>query len=341
MLELKRAVTAATMVCLLAGCAGTSQFAPAGNLNAQSTSALPPSPRGLANLNQTFLRAPQQKFYPFKKTKPGSTLAFVNDEGTQDVYVLDTATGDVVGTLNGVGGDGLAISPYNGQLAIGTLGPTISLWTVTTSGATSTGITLNLSSGFANGITYDSKGDLYATDYPSSNIDEFDAAVVSKGGSASRTYALPDLQYVYNVIASGTKVYAAGTAASGNWDIAELTKTGDKVLQSISGGSENGLALDKKQNLIINNNKPQEFEIFAKPYTGTPRIVQYQAAGPLSGIALNSNGTQLWTTSINFGGGSLDGDAQPFSYPELSEQTPSQTFGEEPISIALYPALKP
>jgi hypothetical protein len=375
-----RALAATALVGLLAGCSGGSQLAPSGNLGAQSASHqvgvaskfsgtgrnaaiaklnsdsrtagsygkpfLSAKSNLLAELNHKSIIASRQKFYPFKKTKPNSTLLFVNDEGTEDVYVYSTSTGEVVGTLSGVGFAGLATNS-SGQLAIGTLDPStgeglINTYTVTSDGATSNGVTLSISSGFPDGITYDKKGDIYASDFPSSNVDFFSASTVSSGGGPTKTYTLPDFEYVYYVQAFGNTIYVDGDTEDG-FGVGELTKKGDKVL--INGivdpvedaGFPGGLAIDSKHNIIVNN-QYGSISTYAKPYTGGPSAITEWGFDPndVTGIALDLLQENVYGVDINFGGSSLVGYPIPFSYPSLSEGSPWQSAGEEPISAATY-----
>ena len=375
-----RALAATALVGLLAGCSGGSQLSPSGNIGADSAShqASLASKFGgagrnaliarinsdsrtagsygkpflsakfnlMVELNKNAIRASRRHFYPFKKTKPNSTLLFVSDGTTEDIYVYSTATGDVIGTVTGAGGGGIATN-VKGQLAAGTINPStdggeINTYTVTSDGATANNVTLTLSSGFPDGITYDAKGDIYASDFPSSNVDFFDAATVASGGSATKTYTLPDFEYVYYVQAFGNKIYVDGDTSEG-FGVGELTKKGDKVL--INGivdpvedaGFPGGLAIDSKHNIIVNN-QYGSISTYAKPYTGGPSAITEWGFDPndVTGIALDLLQENVYGVDINFGGSSLVGYPIPFSYPSLSEGTQWQSAGEEPISAATY-----
>ncbi len=179
-------------------------------------------------------------------------------------YIYDELNGNQVASCYTCGGGyGAAADNGNSFFALGSTGlVTIYRATAQTIEPVST---LTLTSGSAMGLAFDSSGNLYATDWPSSCWDTFTAAAVASGGASSGQTCNVNFSSIYNLATYGTALYVAGQDAASS---ALAIGTTSKLLQDVQtdlDGVNNGLcaayslsypggvALTKDGRMVVNN----------------------------------------------------------------------------------------
>jgi hypothetical protein len=249
-----------------------------------------------------------------------------NLSGNVDAY--DTTTGGLIGECQGCGGWGLATDGKTGDIAMGAPGGVITVWHVTGSLLVPYA-TLQLSSAGSNalGLTFDHAGNLYATDYPNAEIDEFDAATIAAGGgSAARTYPLPGFAEAYYLASDGPNVLLDGWDGNGSFIVAELVIKGRdgnlKLLQNLGSlsagtGFPGGLSIDKHQVLLVDNQYAGTVSTFARPWTGTATSTLAWGYQPddYTAIVLDQLKDTLWAADVYSAGSGSSSFGVANSYP--------------------------
>lgn len=192
--KLTATLVAAAFAALLAGCEGGSQLASAGNGGH--------TPMMVPLLAGEVVTRPGGSFVtsanPAAKTAcTSNAYLFANDNttGNVDMFCEDGSQKHVIGTCVGCGGWGLAVSPVilpaqpTENLAIGKSGGTVTVWKNLPTPVLISTLTLGGAGAGANalGICFDGTGGLYATNYPTNEIDYFAfAKVTGAGGGPTR-----------------------------------------------------------------------------------------------------------------------------------------------------------
>jgi hypothetical protein len=280
------ALAATALVAFLAGCAGSSQFAPTGGTTTQSVNhAQPVGSLVRQDAKATLFGAPairttrlsENSFHSFG-TEPDKTVAVLfasdNSTGNVDEFKEDKPTNPIA-TCAGCGGWGLAVSPSapvgSQLLAVGKSGGTVSIYKTLT-GTPVFVASLTLSGGGsgdnAYGICFDDSGGLWADNWPSNGIDYFTAAQVNGGGGAATAtiFGSSNLAEYYlacdwdtpkkgeNILLS----YGYDSSSNVNVDTVN-TSTGAETLVANVGnlgsgtGFPGGIAVDKKDDLLAND----------------------------------------------------------------------------------------
>jgi hypothetical protein len=201
-------LAAAAFAALLAGCGGASQLATAVSISGGAAQSLSPkhsnglhTPTVVPLLAGEARTEPSGSFVmsanPPPNAKCTSAFLFANDNttGNVDMFCEDGTHKHVLGKCIGCGGWGLAVSPVilpgelTENLAIGKSGGTITVWRSLPTPVLVSTLTLGGASAGANalGICFDGTGGLYATNYPTNEIDYFAIGkVLGPGGGPTR-----------------------------------------------------------------------------------------------------------------------------------------------------------
>jgi hypothetical protein len=368
-----RAFALAALVTLLAACSGNSAlFAPSTSAPGPTQAAaarhalLEKKISPFASKRATALFAAvkplvnlsNRGFLPIGTKKPSAAFVFASDNFTGNVDAYDPASGALVSQCAGCGGWGLAVSP-KGTLAIGDFDGNVTLWTIgansLTKFATCT-LSLGASGYAADGIAFDSKGNLYADDYPANAIDFWSKAAIAAGcGMPTRTVYTSNLQVIYYLATVKARtLLATGYDSGENVDLVSVNqKTGiDKILQTVGNlsqgtGFPGGVAVDNASNAYVNN---QYGSITEYPNGGVGKqsdsCTWTFSPDDYTAIATNATGTALWAANINFGSSQLLTYAEEDTIPlggaacsTIGDTTPAQ-LSEEYLGIAVYPAGK-
>jgi len=273
------------------------------------------------------------QFQPTGVTCKKSVYLFANDYATKNVdeFCEDSAKGKnnaLVSICAACGGWGLAVSPITQELAIGTNDSTVTLWTVAANGTiTYTGSTLVLSQPGTEplGICFDGTGGLYATDYSSNAIDYFDAAEVAGPGSSSPTGTwLTETNQINYYLACAFKrtakgkvknniLMADGVAKNLRYKedftltyVSDTTPVGAvPVADSVSfdfgefpPNVPGGLTLNKKNNLVVSNQKGYLYDMGTREVWANPPVVSCPDLGDYSGIVFDDKQDEIWADFI-------------------------------------------
>ena len=345
---LGRCLAAAGLAGMLAACSGQGQVPSTGSLvGAQSvdhatrtlspmaTSRLSNSPGPVphSTMAQFLGRKYQESAHSFassRKKCPKRAYIYANDNTTGDVdlYCEDAvagATNTLLATCTGCGGWGLAVSPATQQLAIGTSAGTVTTWTINpaTGIPVATGAVLQLASGDPLGICYDSSGGLYATDFPSNQIDYFGPGSVGTAGTWNPTgnWIMSTTQTGYYLACDFDKLYSSenilmvdGWDSSGNDVLSNVAVAGvpgpatpvaDAIKWVYGPGSvafPGGMTLNKHDNLVVSNqygvlNDMGFKELWKNAPTATCKD-QYD----YTGIVFDDAQDEIWADAVSSSG---------------------------------------
>lgn len=143
------------------------------------------------------------------------------------------------------------------------------------------------------GIVTDSKADVWATNYPSNTISEFNPGATKP--SATYTDAnLSSLRYV--TVDQNDNVYVSGqSAASGNLEVDEFHGSGFTPITTITGAVGAGIAVSAKTKSlwVCDEGSGTSGTISAYTMPGFKRRMQFKYSGDDTGIAVSSSGKQL------------------------------------------------
>jgi hypothetical protein len=366
--DVTRALSATAVVALLAGCSGgTSALSPSGVSQSGPTAQAAARKAALkgktvspfASKQATALMANHRPivnlssrgFSPIDMKKSKGGFVFASDNYTGNVDVYDPTTGAMVSQCAGCGGWGVAVS-HKGELAIGTFDSTVTVWTVSASAITQIA-TCNQSSGSADGVAWDSKGNLYGDNFPSNGIDTWSASSISGGcGSPSSTVYTTNLLAVYYLGTQGKTLLADGYTDNDDVDLVSVNKStgNDTILQtdgnlSQGTGFPGGIAVGTHKAVYLNN---QYGTINEYSNGGKGSLVATCNWGfdpnDYTGISVGKSGG-IWGADINFGSGLYtyaEEDALPLgggSCNVLVDSSPEEV-SEEYLGVAVYPANK-
>ena len=336
---IRRAIMFTALPLLATACQGM------GSGPASSGAALPFSGARLPAVSAAF-STPNS---PDGKGPPSATWIFASNGEAANVDVYDAKTLKLISqcTCTGVG---LAVAPRSGDLAVGTHSETVTVWHVKRKQITLFA-TLNLSQGpYAIGLAFDKKGDLYAANAGDNAIDFFTASeIATGGGTPARTLVTSHLSEVEFLAAGGHALLADGYNAYGQPFLVSVnTRTGaDTVLQQLTSGTvPEGIAFDRRENLILNTvGDSNTLAVFKKPWSGSPTLTfVYGSAtnGYYTGISLNKPQNTLWAGNFALPVASHGfGSVQANSYPLGSIGRSSSGIESEYYdSIAVDPQAK-
>jgi hypothetical protein len=244
---------------------------------------------------------------PRNDTRGGAELIFAanGEAGNVDVYAESTLRMVAECACSGVG---LAVEPKTRDLAVGARSATVTVWHVKGRSITQFA-TLTLSQGpYAIGLTYDGRGNLYAGNAGDDVIDVFSASEIAAGGGPpARTLFTTHLNEVYYMATAGKALLADGYDANGRPIVVSVNvRTGaDTVLQSLAGQLAEGIAVDRKQNLVVNApGNVNTLAVYATPWTGSPTSTFTYGSGAqnsyYSAIALNGPQDTLWAGNLSY-----------------------------------------
>jgi hypothetical protein len=240
------------------------------------------------------------------KGPPSVTWIFASNGEGGNVDVYNAATLAMISqcVCTGVG---LAVDPASGDLAVGSRSATVTVWHVKSKRITQFA-TLNLSQGpYAIGLAYDEKGDLYAANAGDNIIDFFASReIMAGGGIPTRTLVTSNLNGAYYLAATGNKLLADGYDRYGQPILVSVNRStgADVILQRIQGQLAEGIAFDRRQNLILNNpGNTNMLLVFKKPWTGSPTTTFVYGSGAensyYTGISLNKVQDTLWAGNFS------------------------------------------
>jgi len=335
---------------LLAGCSSGSQLAPAGNLGAQSIAHGP-----AANVPRkwvTFASSDEKGKLP----PPNSLFnyIFTNDSTLSNVDVYQAMGGVLQAQCAGCGGWGLA--SHKTMVAYGVNGGTIQVIGVSKVGGLPS-ITfisiLTLTSGNALGLAFDTQGNLYASDYPSSCWDKFSAStVISGGGPSSHTcntlfspvsyLATKGLQLYLDGIDAGSGNFATGTATALIQDVPNVCGTGFTPAPAggiaIQPAAPHTMAVTDQYGCITEWNPPT----YLVPSTNTPPAFGWSyPTDEYTDVVFGKNQNNLWASGYA-PAGLCGGGSPPCGFASAWKISPLEFLlgttapgrpGEEPISI--------
>jgi len=324
------ALATTALVAFLAGCSGSSQFAPAQSGSAtQSVNRAPAGPMRSTTyptLNGqpavTLNRLSDLRFMPTGAgpDKGGKTVyLYLNDDTTGNVDVFNEDTDALVAQCPACGGWGLAVSPENldgtGELlAVGKSGApgTVEIYDALSTGTPVHIATLNSSVGDAYGICFDNTGGVYGTNFVSGTIDHWTAAqVLGTGGAGTQTSTImTDTRYVacdHDKLKSGENyLMASGNSGAGNHTVEEVLPVDVVVQANINYNGAHfpgGLAIDKKDDLVVNDQYGAMFDLGNKePWKA--KIKSYCTWGfnpnDYTSIVFDDTQKEIWASDIQF-----------------------------------------
>jgi hypothetical protein len=365
--DVTRALSATAVVALLAGCSGgTSALSPSGVSQSGPTTqaahkaalkgktvspfASKQATAMMAN-HRPIVNLSSRGFSPIADKKSSGGYVFASDNFTGNVDVYDPSTGAMVSQCAGCGGWGVAISK-SGLLAIGTFDSTVTVWTVSASAITQIA-TCNESSGSADGVTFDNKGDLYGDNFPSNAIDYWSKSSINSGcGSPNSTVYTTNLLAVYYLATTGKTLLADGYTDNDDVDLVSVNKkSGNDTILQVDGnlsqgtGFPGGIAVATKKNVYLDNQYGTINE-YSNGGAGSQTATCSWGFDPndYTGIAVGKTGG-VWGADINFGSGLYsygEEDALPLGGGSCSvtlDTSPAQV-SEEYLGIAVYPKNK-
>jgi hypothetical protein len=317
------------LVAFLAGCSGGSQFAPAQSGSATQSVNRAPARDASRGVQASLTGGPavmtsrlSDGRFVSTGIKPNKTVPqlFLSDNPTGNVDQFnEDKPNALVATCAGCGGWGLAVSPdklgATQLLAIGKSGGSILIYdTLPTPTLIST---LTTSGGNAYGICFDGTGGIYSTDFgASTNVDYFTKAqVLGAGGGPTTTLhttALTDARYTacdYDKLGSKGENYVMvnGFTGAGTDGVEELLPV-DALVNTVAGPNGSfpgGLALDKKDDLIVNDQYGAMFDLGNKE----PWKAHYKASctwgfnpNDYTNIAFDDVQNEIWAADPTFAG---------------------------------------
>jgi len=362
-----RALAATAFIALLAGCSGGSALAPSGTTaqgptqSAAHVAMIKNGARPFASTKANAMwqtRGPivnmqSRGFVPVQddgKSPEGKSLIFASDNFTGNVDAYNESTGALAYQCAGCGGWGVAVSKGHGNhLAVGTFGGEVTIWKV---GSHSISLISTLTeslaaSGYnADGVTWDDKGGVYASDWPSNTVDYWNASAVAAGGAPTSSFQVSALDAVYYLswVKKPAQLEASGYDSSLNVDLVNATTD---TIQNVDGnlsqgtGFPGGVDTDKSTNVYMND---QYGTITEYPNAGNQSASASCNWGfdpnDYTGIALGTAETSVWGADINFGSG-LESYGQEDTLPlsgscSATLNTSPAQVSEEYLGIASY-----
>jgi hypothetical protein len=348
----------------------------------------PVGPFASQQLNEQFARRPQASLprgIPIlgnvvNCTPQAFLYASDNKTGNLDEFCEDGKPNALVMTVPAAAGWGLAVQPpqfghgNSHQMAVGVTGGTISIYTnlPTIGGAPGSVLTLSGKGSGDNalGLCWDDLGGLYATNWPRDTIDYFNAATVAAGGGPNNTITTTTITEDFYLACdfapdeSGNSGYlmlsgyALGTPNMDS-DVAwvKLPAGPDVVVLKLGNhkaisGFPGGLALDKNDHLLVNNEYGLLYDVGNKePWNNKAKATCSWAFNPndLTDIVFDeTQKLEVWAADVTFVPPSAFVTyAQSENYPLrnlMSCVTPGQSGGPTPqiageqqyLSIAVY-----
>ncbi len=312
-----RTVMLGATACLFAGCSSPGSVTPAG----------PQAPNQVRTAGHPGFMSPE--------AKAGKKLIYIADStnGVVNVYSQKGSNQSPIGQITGLGGAGALAVAKNGDLyvAAGTFSQPPAIY-VYHRGQQEPYTTLT-PGGF--GLALDSKGNLYATQF--GNVINVYAA-----GSTTPTSTLSDHLCITNAVAADRK----GNVFVDGFDCQPPPNDGNEVDMFPAGSSTpvklisniqsaGGLAVDHKDNLVVQDNGAGTVSVYAAPYTG-PATSTFPFSGAGVGIALDKTEKNVWVSANNVVSGLPNGREFSLKTGTLLDST-STTDLSNAQGIALSP----
>jgi hypothetical protein len=379
--------SAGALSALLAACSGgSSNVSPALGRNSQGGQAVNRAavdalssrtigPFASAQLNERFARTLQvstQAGVPVMGDAATCTAYLFGSDyttGNLDEFCEDQPNALVVTIPRGAGW-GLAVEPGKAQLAVGKTGGTISIYKTLPkiAGGPSSVLTLSSPNTNAYGLCWDNHGGLYATNWPQSNIDYFDAARVAAGGGATSTLTPTTVTEPYYLACDFDKAesggrgylmlggFALGTP-NRDYDVSRFELPGgpDRVVQRLGSystgtGFPGGLALKSDDTLIANSQDGTLYDLGNKaPWNAPPKAActwSFLHPDLYTSIVFDDGQAEIWASDTLFPTNGTYGRSLAYplpttgscAFPGESGSTTPMIGGEtQYLGVAVYP----
>jgi len=364
------ALAATAFAAILAGCSGGSQVAPSVGQGGGVQSVVKghsPTIDIMGHLGNRLPVLSENKFSGpgIDATKP---VIFMSGNLTGNVYVFneDKPTNPTK-TCSGCGGWGLAVKPgLKPLLASGNTSGGVNIYTLPS--LTSVQTLALTGGGNAYGLCFDSKGGLWADNWPTGTIDHWTAPQTVGGGTHSSINVSGDATVVYYIACDTNDgkvkentLYAYGYNPNNsqlpvNVDAVNTT-TGAETAEFNAGslaagtGFPGGIAISAKDDLAVNDQYGTLYEAGTKePWKGSGSVGCTWGFNPndWTTIAYDNTQKEIWGGDINFGSSTLmeiavSAAASPIKSGSCATGEsggPSTAISnDEPLGIAVYPNL--
>jgi len=344
-------LSAAAAIALLAGCSGGSQLAPSAAGGTGTNGTMTSARHGVGNptivgpfssqrLNDSFYHRPivdasrvdppKKKAGCKKAKKKGVVYSSDNSSGNLNAYcghmggILNANQGSYK-TVAGGGGWGLAV--HGNFLAAGVTGGTVKVYNVPALTVKSTLTLTHGASGYnAYGLSWDSSGGLYATEWPGPYVDYFSTPTVSGAANCSNTLTLMSEAYYVTAHAGSVDVYGFDVFSSqvpavvenvtgANCGTPAETLVG--TFGSLAGGNgfPGGTTVNASGEFFVNNQYGTLYDDGGYPGSGSPKGSCSWGFDPndVTNINMSTKQNSIWGSNINFGGSPLETYLESFS----------------------------
>jgi len=342
-------LSAAAAIALLAGCSGGSQLAPsaAGGTNNGTTSmarhGVNPTvagPFASQKLNDAFYHRPivdavrvnpDRKKAGCKKAKRKGVV-FASDNVSGNLYAYCGHLGGVLVANQASyrmvsGGAGWGLAVHGNFLASGKTGGTVTVYNLPALTIKSTLTLAHGASGYnAYGLSWDSSGGLYATEWPGPYLDYFKTPTVSGGASCSNTLTLMSEAYYVTAHASSADVYGFDGFSSQVPAVVENVTGGNcgSFAESMIGtfgtlasgtGFPGGTTVNNTGEFFVNNQYGTLYDDGGYPGSGSPKGGCAWGYNPndITNINMSTKQNSIWGTDINFGQSPFETYVESFS----------------------------
>ncbi len=274
---------------------------------------------------------PDRKKKGCKKAKrKGVVFASDNSSGNLDAYCghlggVLLANQASYRTVSGGAGWGLAV--HGNFLAAGKTGGTVTVYNLPALTVKSNLTLTHGASGYnAYGLSWDSSGGLYATEWPGPYVDYFKTPTVSGAANCANTLSLMSEAYYVTAHAGSADVYGFDGFSSqvpavvenitgGNCGTLGETMIGTFGSLADGNGFPGGTTVNNTGEFFVNNQYGTLYDDGGYPGSNSPSGSCSWGFDPndITNINMSTKQTSIWGSNINFGGSPLETYLESFS----------------------------